>query len=204
MIFIFYFAGNNLLTFSLEITFLIFPLVSVFVTGHRDVRLWQTRTAQCITPQGPPTAKMFTRKLTHLTIMTTVRSADAETQSDMNRQREEFLESHWGDDEAIRFQTINYFEVNHLVTDDPHLPRLFQPYLYRTFAILGLSMPYRLLLFLSIGHIRYKIKKYVKNQNRQGEPEEQYSREFQLSSFQTMNINQDQPPDYETVVNGSV
>ena len=174
----------------------------MFVTGHRDVRLWQTQTVKCITPQGPPTAKMFTRKLTHLTIMTTVRSADAETQSDMNRQREEFLESHWGDDQAIRFQTTNYFEVNHLVTDDPHLPRLFQPCLYRTFAVLGLSMPYRFILFLSIGHIRYKIKKYVKSQNRQGETE--YSREFQLSSFQTANTNQDQPPDYETVVNGFV
>ena len=174
----------------------------MFVTGHRDVQLWQTRAAECIAPLGPPTAKMFTRKLTHLKIMTTVRSADAETQSDMNRQREEFLESHWGDDQAIRFQTINYFKVNYLVSDDPQLPRLFQPWLYRIFAIMGLSMPYRITIFLSIGHIRYKIKKYVKNQGRPSETV--YSRDFQLSSFQTVDLYQDQPPDYETVINGSV
>ena len=174
----------------------------MFVTGHRDVRLWQTRTVQCITPLGPPTTKMFTRKFTHLTIMITIRSADAETQNDMNRQREEFLESHRGHDQAIRFQTINYFEENLLVTNEPYLPRLFQPWLYRIFAIVGLSIPYRFLIFLSIGHIRYKIKKYVKNQG--GQSETEYSREFQLSSFQRVDTSQDSPPNYETVVYASV
>ena len=176
---------------------------------HRDVKYWNTRSVDCVTPQGPPTTKMFTRKLTHLTIMTTVRPANAETQSYMNRQREEFVERHKNHNEKPKFHTINYFEENYLVSDDT-LPGLFQPSIYRIFAFLGLSMPYRWAVFFSIGHKIYRIKKYVKEQDRQIQIENVHSlREFQLSAFQTTEISQsssvyDQPPDYETVVNGYV
>ena len=131
---------------------------------HRDLYYWHTVTMDCVAPLGPPTTKMFTRKLTHLTIMTTVRPADAITQTDMNRQREQFLNRHMGHDKAQRFHTTNYFEENYLVSnsDNTFLPKLFRPYLFRIFAFLGLSMPYRWVLFLSIGHVRYKIEKYAK------------------------------------------
>ena len=152
---------------------------------------------------------MFTRKLTHLTIMTTVRPADAETQCNINRQREEFAERHRNHNNRPKLYTVNYFEDNYLVSDDA-LPRLFQPSVYRIFTFLGLSMPYRWVLFFSIGHKRYSIKKYVKEQDTRSQIQNVHSlREGQLSSFQTPVVNystsvSDQPPDYETVVSGYV
>ena len=181
---------------------------------HSDLYYWHTGTVECVTPLGPPTTKMFTRKLTHLTILTTVRPADAETQSDMNRQREQFLNRHIGHDKAQRYHTKNYFEENYLVSNNDYtfLPKIFRPSLYRIFAFLGFSMPYRWILFFSIGHVRYKIEKYAGVLPDSGQSQTPYLlswRHFQLSSLQTTEMNHsvsvsDQLPCYDTVVNASV
>ena len=71
-------------------------------------------------------------------------------------------------------------------------------------------MPYRFILFFSIGHKRYRIKKFAKEQDRQSQIQNMHSlREIQLSSFQTRTVIHsksvsDQPPDYETVINGYI
>ena len=173
------------------------------------MKYWNTNSVDCVAPQEPLTTKMFTRKITHLTIMTTVRPADSEIQCDMNRQREQFVEKHRNHNERPKFLTINYFEDNYLVSDDT-LPRLLHSSIYRILTFLGLSMPYRWILFFSIGHKRYRIKKYAKEQDRQSQIQNMHSlREFQLSSFQTPTVNHsksvsDQPPDYEMVINGYI
>ena len=163
----------------------------------------------CVAPQEPLATKMFTRKITHLTIITTVRPADSEIQSDKNRQREKFVERHRDHNERPKFYTISYFEDNYLVSDGT-LPRLLHSSKYRILTFLGFSMPYRWILFFSIGHKRYRIKKYAKEQDRQSQIQNIHSlREFQLSSFQTPTVNHsksvsDQPPDYEMVINGYI
>ena len=115
---------------------------------------------------------------------------------------------------AQRFHTKNYFEENYLVSnsDDTFLPKLFRPSFYRIFAFLGLSMPYRWILFFSIGHVRYEIEKYARILPVSGQsqtPNLPSWRQFQVSPLQTTEMNHsvsvsDQPPGYETVVNAVV
>ena len=107
-----------------------------------------------------PTEHIFKRTYTKLNIQLSVHPGDRETQAEILRQRQMILHGHSGHNPS-QLKIKNHTSFSYLVGDNNAIPFLCKPVFYYTFAILGLSLPYRWCVYLSVGHVKFNIKKRV-------------------------------------------
>ena len=102
--------------------------------------------------------KIFKRKLTRLNVTITVTPGDTEILEEVSRKRDEFLDMH----DYIEMEILTQRTMNCIVGDNTEdLPFRYNPKLFFVISILGLAMPYSWLLYLSVGHVNYRVVKKV-------------------------------------------
>ena len=132
---------------------------------HRETKRKTFITSMKTSPAEVPSHTLFTNRLTHLYIATSLHPVNTDMYKQITDLREEFKNTHSGHDKLMDVGTLKCkgeeYE-SYLVSDDrDYLPFRFHSLTQWTFAILGLSLLYRLILFLSMGHLRYNIKKRI-------------------------------------------
>ena len=107
------------------------------------------------TPQGSPSKEDFSTLPTHLCIQVSVSLEDQQVQKDIAPSRDQFELEHVAHNDPVSITTQSHFIHNYLV-QDVSLKTIFW-----VFAILGLSFPYRMLLYIAIRRKSYQIIKRV-------------------------------------------
>ena len=107
-----------------------------------------------------PTEDIFKSTYTKLNIQLSVHPGDQQTLEEILRQRQLILHGHSGHNPS-QLKIKNHTSFSYLVGDSNTIPFLCKPVFYYTFAILGLSLPYRWCVYLSVGHVKFNIKKRV-------------------------------------------
>ena len=129
--------------------------------------------------------------------------------SEILSHRDEFKSTHMGHDKLLDINTVRCKgdeSESYLVSNEMDLlPFRLHSLTQWTFAVVGLSLLYRLILHLSMGHVRYRIKKRIRGtqspsvtngrENRvftvEGSPPPYTPAQFSVP---------DRPPDYQSVV----
>ena len=142
-----------------------------------------------------PTEDIFKRTYTKLNIQVSVHPGDRQTQEKILRQRQLILHGYLGHNPS-QLKIKNHTSFSYLVGDSNIIPFLCKPVLYYTFAILGLSLPYRWCVYLSVGHVKFNIKKRVF----EGQAITPEVERRPLSPTVSLLQEGDSPPDYEACV----
>ena len=107
-----------------------------------------------------PSENMFKKKFTKLSIKITVHPGDQHTQDEIISSRKRCLERHLRHG-AYKIQTQNHLEISYFVGNTETIPFMFSPAIYWIFGWAGMSLLYRLFIYIYVGHVRYKIRKRV-------------------------------------------
>lgn len=107
------------------------------------------------TPQGSPSTEDFYKLATHLCIQVSVSLEDQQVHKDITPSRNQFELEHATHNDPVSITTQSHFIYNYLVND------ISLRSLYWLFAILGLSFPFRLFLYMGIRRNSYQIIKQV-------------------------------------------
>ena len=147
-----------------------------------------------------PSQDIFKRTYTKLNIEVSVHPGDRQTQEEILRQRQIILRGH--SDQKLKINNRTSF--SYVVGDSNIIPTLCKPVFYYTFALLGLSLPYRWCVYLNVGHVKFKINKRV-FEEQTITPESTTPSEVEMSPqlpSPTASLIQeiDSPPDYSACV----
>ena len=147
-----------------------------------------------------PSVDIFKRTYTKLNIQVSVHPGDRQTQEEILRQRRMILEEY--SDHSLRINNRKSFD--YVVGDSNIIPTLCKPAFYYTFALLGLSLPYRWCVYLNVGHVKFKINKRV-FEEQAIPPESTVSQEVEISPLlpsptASLLRELDRPPDYSACV----
>ena len=145
----------------------LFPGKTDYEVTHDEAKTYKFRPHYfCMMdiPLEIPSEQMFQRKVTKLIICTSSHPGDKEVQKDMILDRERFCESHKGHDEDLQLTTKNRSVEIYFVSDDHSAVFSFTWFSIIKIIIMMfccLLLPYRLYLFCTMGHMKYRINKRV-------------------------------------------
>ena len=160
-------------------------------------------------PFETPSHTLFTSNLTHLYITTSVYPVNNEIYSEILSHREDFKSTHMGHDKLLDINTLRCkgedWESYLVSNETDQLPFRLHSLTQWMFAVVGFSLPYRLILYLSMGQVRYKIKKRINGNLAPSVSNGREDRVFTVEgspppySPQRFSVP-DRPPDYHLVV----
>ena len=113
-----------------------------------------------IAPHGQALQQFFEKPLTYLTIKTVININNKNVHQELVNQLEKLKQQHAGHKYPLHISTKQYTEDMFLVaTGHTYMSPTFRRTLYWICTYLGLSLIYRLVMYLNTGHEEYKIKK---------------------------------------------
>ena len=113
-----------------------------------------------IAPHGQALQQFFEKPLTYLTIKTVININNKSVHQELVNQLETLKQQHAGHKYPLHISTKQYTEDMFLVaTGHTYMSPTFRRTLYWICTYLGLSLVYRLVMYLNTGHEEYKIKK---------------------------------------------
>ena len=180
-----------------------------YVEKHRETKRETFITSVETRPDETPSHTLFTSNLTHLYITTSLYPVNREMYSEILSHRDEFKSTHMGHDKLLDINTVRCKgdeSESYLVSNEMDLlPFRLHSLTQWTFAVVGLSLPYRLLLHLSMGHVRYRIKKRIQGTQSPSVPNGREDRVFTIEGspppYTPAQFSvPDRPPDYQSVV----